>query len=296
MAAARKPSGRRGPGRTLLGLGCIGVAILLFGAVIWAAWTYNRVSRPPTPLEDQCRVTAVVDGEEHTVRLTTEQAENAAIIVGIALQRGLPARAATIAIATAYQESGIRNIDYGDRDSIGLFQQRPSQGWGTVEEIMDPYYSAGKFYDALVKIPNWQTGDINDVAQAVQRSGVPEGYRKHVTNARAIGSSMTGHSPASWTCHHSSPAAADPDGLRDYLDKTLGAGVTGEMSVVDRQLEARPPEPRLAWAVAVQGVAQGSRFGVASVTLEQQRWQLADDGLPDWQPIDVAIEGVAIGF
>ena len=103
---------------------------------------------------------------------------------GVSVRRGLPPRAASIAIATAYQETGIRNLDYGDRDSVGLFQQRPSQGWGTKQQLMDPYYAAGKFYDALVKIENWETADINDVAQQVQRSGHPEAYRDHEADAR----------------------------------------------------------------------------------------------------------------
>ena len=78
-------------------------------------------------------------------------------------------------MATAYQETGIRNLDYGDRDSVGLFQQRPSQGWGTAEQLMDPHYATGRFYDALVKIKNWKTGDINDVAQAGAAQRPPGG-------------------------------------------------------------------------------------------------------------------------
>ncbi len=105
---------------------------------------------------------------------------------------GLPARAVTIAMATAYQESGIRNLDYGHADSIGLFQQRPSKGWGTVKQIMDPLYSAGQFYTALVKVKGWRSGDINDVAQAVQRSGHPNAYRKHVSKAILLSTSLTG--------------------------------------------------------------------------------------------------------
>jgi hypothetical protein len=77
-------------------------------------------------------------------------------------------------MATVYQESGIRNLDYGDRDSVGLFQQRPSQRWGTPEQLIDPYYATGRFYDALVKIKNWESADINHVAQKVQRRGYPE--------------------------------------------------------------------------------------------------------------------------
>ena len=71
--------------------------------------------------------------------LDLDQAHFASIIVGLSVRRKLPPRAATIAMATAYQETGIRNLDYGDRDSVGLFQQRPSQGWGTAKQLKDPY-------------------------------------------------------------------------------------------------------------------------------------------------------------
>lgn len=114
-----------------------------------------------------------------------EQANNASLIYNVAASRGLPAQAAVIALATAWQESGMRNLKYGDRDSQGLFQQRPSQGWGTVAQVTDPTYAAGKFYDALVKIPNWQTMSVTDAAQAVQRSAYPGAYAKWEGTARA---------------------------------------------------------------------------------------------------------------
>jgi hypothetical protein len=113
------------------------------------------------------------------VTISPEQAANAATIAQVAWDRGLPDRAVVIALATAQQESGLRNIDYGDRDSLGLFQQRPSQGWGSEAQVQDPEYAAGKFLDRLVQVPNWQTGRLTEVAQTVQRSGFPEAYQKH---------------------------------------------------------------------------------------------------------------------
>ena len=83
----------------------------------------------------------------------------------------MPARAATIALATAYQESGLRNLDHGDRYSLGLFQQRPSQGWGTRNQMQDPYYSINAFYDALAKIKDYQSLRITVAAQ--KSSGPP---------------------------------------------------------------------------------------------------------------------------
>ena len=110
------------------------------------------------------------------VHLTGEQIANARTIAQVAWDRGLPERAVVIALATAMQESRLRNLDYGDRDSLGLFQQRPSQGWGTPEQVQDPVYAAGKFYDHLVTIPDWQTGDLSLTADAVQRSAYPLAY------------------------------------------------------------------------------------------------------------------------
>ena len=125
------------------------VAALAFGGAA-AFVTWRGGSLPLVPAVEECQ--AQVDG--HLVELDLEQSRYAALITAISVQRGMPARAATIALATAYQESGLRNLAHGDRDSLGLFQQRPSQGWGTIKQVQDPHYSSGKFYDALVKIKN----------------------------------------------------------------------------------------------------------------------------------------------
>jgi hypothetical protein len=119
----------------------------------------------------------------------------------------------TIALATAMQESKLRNLDYGDRDSLGLFQQRPSQGWGTPEQIMDPVYAAGKFYSELVKVTGFEDMPITEAAQAVQRSAYPDAYAKHEAAARSFASSLTGHSPAALTCSLS-PATSPGQGDR----------------------------------------------------------------------------------
>jgi len=90
-----------------------------------------------------------------------------------------------LALATAMQESRLRNLDYGDRDSLGLFQQRPSQGWGTPAQVQDPVYAAGKFFDHLVRVPDWQTGQLTLVADAVQRSAFPLAYGRWSTFAES---------------------------------------------------------------------------------------------------------------
>jgi hypothetical protein len=133
--------------------------------------------------------------------LDQAQMDNAAVIVRVGKERNLPQRAMVIAIATALQESNLYNQasravpesfryphqhDSVDADSVGLFQQRPSMGWGTVAELMDPAHSAGLFYSGLVRVPGWQSMSLTMAAQAVQRSGFPWAYAKHESRAQAI--------------------------------------------------------------------------------------------------------------
>jgi cell wall-associated NlpC family hydrolase len=128
--------------------------------------------------------------------LTAERAGNAAVIVGVGQRMGVPPRGWVIAVATALQESGLRNLgDLGagnDHDSLGLFQQRPSQGWGTPAEIMNPDHAATSFYEHLRQVPRWQSLPLTDAAQAVQRSAYPDAYAKHEARAAAIVAAYTG--------------------------------------------------------------------------------------------------------
>jgi hypothetical protein len=118
----------------------------------------------------------------------------AKIIDSVAVARGLPGRATLVALMTALQESGLENIDYGDRDSVGLFQQRPSAGWGTVEQIMDPTYATEAFFGGanppsppgLVDIDGWPSMSYTEAAQAVQVSAFPDAYARHERTARQI--------------------------------------------------------------------------------------------------------------
>ena len=119
----------------------------------------------------------------------------AAVVPGVqldAVQLGLPARAEVIAIATAMQESSLRNIAYGRADSLGLFQQRPSQGWGTPAQVMDPVTSARSFYDALARVPGWQSLAVTVAAQDVQHSGFPGAYAQWQPIATRLVASFRG--------------------------------------------------------------------------------------------------------
>lgn len=124
------------------------------------------------------------------------QMRNAAIIIKVGKELGVPPRGWVIAVATAMQESGLANLPHlgadNDHDSLGLFQQRPSQGWGTPEQVRDPAYASRKFYEKLVKVPNWQRLSLTVAAQRVQRSAFPDAYAKHEPIATQIVDALTG--------------------------------------------------------------------------------------------------------
>ncbi|MFI9210236.1 C40 family peptidase [Streptomyces sp. NPDC053253] len=120
------------------------------------------------------------------LELPAEQIPHARTIVATGIAMKVPERGQAIALATAIQESRLRNLRYGDRDSLGLFQQRPSQGWGTPEEILDPVHASTRFYEGLLKVAGWQQMTLTQAAQAVQLSGFPDAYARWEPLARAL--------------------------------------------------------------------------------------------------------------
>jgi hypothetical protein len=266
-------------------VGCLALAfVVLAAAVVGAFWLLrSRNLTEPVPGQQRCVATA----NNKTAVVDLEQAHFASIIAGVSVRRGLPARAASIALATAYQETGIRNLDYGDRDSVGLFQQRPSQGWGTKKQLMDPDYAAEKFYDALVKIKNWQTDDINDVAQKIQRSGHPEAYNDHESDARVLSSALTGESAAGFSCLDRSGSAGDLKELRRSFQRTFGnLDDPADGSVIT----IRADSERRAWAYAHYAVANASLYGVTTVKTAERSWQTEEFNLPDWQKVSPTLK------
>ncbi len=129
----------------------------------------------PPALRKACGFTR---STQRTPDLNRTQRRNARTIVEVAQERGLPPRAAVIALATAQQESELLNINYGDRDSLGLFQQRPSQGWGRPSQVRNPTYAANKFYAVLVDVDGWRRLPLTVAAQRVQRSAFPNAYAR----------------------------------------------------------------------------------------------------------------------
>lgn len=244
--------------------------LLIFG-LIASAILVTTVLRDRSPIRGEY-CTANVGTTLAQVDL--EQARWSSLMAAIGLRRGLPPRATTIAIATAFQESKLHNIDYGDRDSVGLFQQRPSQGWGTVEQISDPHYSIGRFYDGLVKVKGYASMSITAAAQKVQRSAYPGAYAQHENDARALASALTGYSPASFSCQ----VNVSQSGNVDRVNRDVQAAF-GKTTVSPDKVKLSYPMSGLSankksrgWALAQYLVANAAQLQIAGISFDGRTW------------------------
>ncbi|MEU1008816.1 heavy metal transporter [Streptomyces sp. NPDC005890] len=227
-------------------------------------------------------VSASGDGASYA--FTPEQAVNAATIAAVGTGRGMPERAVTIALATALQESGLRNIGHGDRDSLGLFQQRPSQGWGTERQIMDPAYAAGIFYAHLAKVPDYPDLPLTVAAQRVQRSGYPEAYAKHEPDAALLAAALTGRAAATLTCDgrpRRTASATGPDAVREALVRDFGRDALQETGAVVGGTPVPSPSPSPSVTATARGrtvtvpVPEGTRRDGTGRGERERGWQLA---------------------
>ncbi len=235
----------------------VSVAVLVVGAL-----AFVRRSDGPTPMATPVATCATTPGPAGVYVLEPEQAANATSIAAVGKRLGLADHAVTIALATALQESNLRNLPVGDLDSVGLFQQRPSQGWGTPEQIQDPRYATETFYRHLVQVPRWQTLPVTEAAQAVQRSGVPDGYAKWEGEARALAQALTGQVPAGFTCQFPNlSGVARTDEAVAALARDLGVDAV-----------AAPVAPATGWTVASWLVGHADQYQLQSVRFAGRRW------------------------
>ena len=190
-----------------------------------------------------------------------EQAANAATIAAVAKTRGLPNHAVTIALATAMQESKLFNVGYGDRDSRGLFQQRPSQGWGTPAQLMDPAYAANAFYSHLEQVASWRTLAVAVAAQEVQHSADGSAYAQWEERARALARALTGEVPAGLACHWSDRREPRAQALSSAAATQLGSDWATGGSDAGRD-----------WTVAEWLVAHSYDYGIVAVAARGERW------------------------
>jgi hypothetical protein len=196
----------------------------------------------------------------------------------------MPERAVTIALATALQESQLVNIQHGDLDSLGLFQQRPSQGWGTKKEILDPTYAAGVFYKHLSKVDDYQQLPLTVAAQRVQRSGYPEAYAKHEPEATLLSAALTGQAAATLTCQglpDSTQTAVGPDAVRAALVRDFGRTVLKETGAEVTASGSASKGTSKAKAESTPAPSASASGGSSTVTLPVRTgstktgWQLA---------------------
>ena len=142
------------------------------------------------PIEGKPVAVASVQGAQSKIDLNDEQTANAKAIIAATKKAGLPERAAVISIATSLQESKLENLghlgDRNDHDSLGLFQQRPSSGWGTPEQITDPEYSTLAFLKGLKQVDGWESMPLTEAAQTVQVSAYPDAYAQWEQQATDI--------------------------------------------------------------------------------------------------------------
>ncbi|MGQ4433937.1 heavy metal transporter [Streptomyces sp. SAS_260] len=265
----------------------------------------------------------VVSGKDdgQAYEFSQEQTMNAATIAAVGTGRGMPERAVTIALATALQESQLVNIEHGDLDSLGLFQQRPSQGWGTKKEILDPTYAAGVFYEHLAKVNDYQQLPLTVAAQRVQRSGYPEAYAKHEPEATLLSAALTGRAAATLTCQglpDTTRANTGPDAVRAALVrdfgrtvlKETGAEVTGDGSVTKTEAKSTPSpgatgsstvtlpvrsgSTRTGWQLAHWAVANSSVLHIERVSYAGREWAAGSADDPWHSTATTASGGVRI--
>jgi hypothetical protein len=250
------------------------VVLALAGLSIYAV---SRLTELHVPfLSDTCRTFAA----DHVVRVSPEQLAHAATIAAVAARRGLPSRAATVAMATALQESKLRNLPAGDRDSVGLFQQRPSQGWGTPAQLRDPRFASGVFYDHLLKVPGWQQMRVTDAAQAVQHSAHPELYAKWEADAQTLAVALLGQIPGSVTCQLRLPPERSGDKAATAIVSALALDL-GKLSVAPSKDGGTPllsvavgggGRSTLGWRSAHWFVANAHAYGVRQVAFGGNVW------------------------
>ncbi|OEU88739.1 hypothetical protein [Streptomyces oceani] len=227
MSASSSSPGGSSRGRSGRRLRFLAACVALLGVAGYLLTQYVTGGVGPP----RCTVRVAEKGtpnEPGEYAVDPEQAANAATIEAVASARELSHRTVTIALATAMQESSLRNIDYGDRDSLGLFQQRPSQGWGDPKEILDPVYASGKFYDKLLEVPDHAELPLTVAAQKVQRSAHPRAYAKHEADADLLARALMGRSGAVLNCT-TNPGdmadAGDPEAVRATLAREFGPAV-----------------------------------------------------------------------
>jgi hypothetical protein len=251
----------------VIGLVVVLAAVVVGGLLIW---------RPGFLAGPECTVPGdpAPGAASPTVELTAVQLQHASTINAVGLSRGIPERGRIIAVATAYQESTLRNLPDGDRDSVGLFQQRPSQGWGTPQQIGDPVYASNKFYDALVEVPDWERLPLTRAAQAVQYSAFPDAYARWEPRATTLVRELSGDAALQLSCR---AGAVGP--TMDHPQRLQPAGTDGATPALVTVLASAGAEYG---GLTVQSVSADGRTATAAVAPDGLSPEAAGRSLGAW--------------
>ena len=258
----------------------------------------NVTSAPPPP---GCQAGT----GEQAITLDTDQAAIAATIAGVAARHGLPRQAVTIAYAAALQESKLHNLGYGDRDSVGIFQQRPSEGWGTTTQLEDPVYATTKFFAALTQVRGYVSMPVYQAAQDVQHSADGSAYAQWEEMASMLAGYFTGQSPHGVSCWYTPAGKADLTGAVRRMAEAFGP--QGRDAVVVRiTLDRSAPKKQgsvavlhvqrsAAWTVASWLVAHAQAYGLHEVRYAGYAWNAAN-GSTGWRrgPNPTSSSGISV--
>jgi hypothetical protein len=273
---------RKGVGTTVL------IVIALLAAGGFGAYLAGRTGTDlpfPLPKLAGCVVTAANATDRESWALDIEQMANAATITAVGIRKKVPERGIVVALATALQESKLENLAGGDRDSVGLFQQRPSQGWGSAQEISDPRYAATKFYNALVKVKGWEKLRVTDAAQKVQRSAFPEAYQKWEDEASVLATALLGAAKGAVNCTvpDDEPIVTGDAAINHVVtalraDWATTVSTTAEPGLQGVRIAAG--DATRGWQLAHWSVAQAADNGVTRVAFDGREWR-AESG--EWR-------------
>jgi hypothetical protein len=269
------------------------VASILAGLGIWLLHRLGGIS-----LFNSAQCVAVANNDSYTYDL--QQMQNASTIAAVGMKLGVPSFGIEIAEATARQESKFYNLSGGSYDSLGLFQQRPSQGWGTASEIMDTTYSSTAFYNALLKVSNWQNLPLTQAAQDVQHSAYPDAYAAHEDEAKVLMSVFTGTVGGGLTCTLDgptfSPQATDSTGLTGLgqsviadAQKQWGTAPVEDVTGSARTFALALPSSlsgsdatQRGWAYANWAVSKAEALGITQVGYDGKTWSSSSNS-DSWQ-------------
>jgi hypothetical protein len=250
--------------------------VLLLAVVVLAGGVYVAFRHVPDILGE----TGCTAGTGRAaVALDPQQAQIAATIAGVAHHHGLPPRALTVAYATAMQETHLHDPDYGDRDSVGVFQQRPSEGWGPASKLINPVYASTRFFRALAQVPGYQQMPVYKAAQAVQHSADGYAYAQYQTLAAHLTTAFTGAAPRAvwcWPAGQAGQAAgkAQLTPARRAIVRAFGP-LSASRSAAPGDapsLLVQAPQASLGWSVAAWLVTHAGQYRLHEVRFAGFRW------------------------